>query len=147
MTDTPFNALTFAADLEQLKASLDHSCHEYLPIEQRDPASLGFLTVISELTAGTDPTAAVTKAMNAYRDLKDQRRKHDESVDARRRQDEQDLEVEEEITRKVECPHCGSAAGLKCVGKGASGGLRKKSHRPRYNLARSLNDVLQQTDD
>jgi len=138
MTDAPVNPLRFAADLAYLKEDLAHAAQSYQPIEHQDPASLGFLTVIQELTSGTDPTLAVAKAMEAYNDLKRQKREHEEAVEGRRRQDEQALAAEEEITRKVACPTCGSEAGMKCRGTGASGGLKKKSHADRYRLARGL---------
>lgn len=55
MTDEPFNALRFAADLASVRADLEHAAQPYQPIEHQDAAAAGFLTVIRELTAGTDP--------------------------------------------------------------------------------------------
>ncbi|MFD6790783.1 hypothetical protein [Streptomyces anthocyanicus] len=138
MTDAPVNSLRFAADLACLKADLAHAAQEHQPIEHQDPAALGFLTVIDELTSGTDPTIAVAKAMEAYSGLKCRPRENEEATDARRRQEDQDLAAAEEITRKVVCPTCGSEARMRCRGTGASGGLKKKSHADRYRLARGL---------
>ncbi|MEU0459192.1 hypothetical protein ABZ322_41010 [Streptomyces sp. NPDC006129] len=141
MTDEPFNALRFADNLAWVRAELEHAAQPYQPIEHQDAAAAGFLTVIRELTAGTDPTAAVARALEAYTGVRTRQKEHEEATEARRRQDEQDLEAEEAITRKVECPFCGAAAGMKCRGTGASGGLKKKSHADRYRLARGLNDA------
>lgn len=66
MTDEPFNSLRFAADLASVRADLEHAAQPYQPIEHQDAAAAGFLTVIRELTAGTDPTTAVARAMDAY---------------------------------------------------------------------------------
>jgi transcription elongation factor Elf1 len=141
MTDEPLNALRFAADLARVRADLEHAAQPYQPIEHQDAAAAGFLTVIQELTAGTDSTTAVARALDAYTAVRTRQKEHEEATDARRRQEEQDLKAEEEITRKVECPFCGSAAGMRCRGTGASGGLKKKSHSDRYRLARGLNDA------
>ncbi|MBQ1096318.1 hypothetical protein KBY55_09500 [Streptomyces sp. b94] len=138
MTDAPVNPFRFADDIARLKADLEHAANEYHPIEHQDPAALGFLTVIHELTSGTDPVIAVSKAMGAYNGLKGRKREHEEAVETRRRQEDQELAAEEEITRKVACTTCGSEAGMRCRGMGASGGLKKKSHADRYRLARSL---------
>jgi hypothetical protein len=138
MTDEPLNALRFAADLARVRADLEHAAQPYQPIENQNAAAAGFLVVIRELTGGTDPTTAVARAVNAYLDVETRQKEHHEATEARRRQEEKDLEAEEEITRKVECPFCGVAAGLKCRGTGASGGLKKKSHADRYRLARGL---------
>ncbi|MGW3383499.1 zinc finger domain-containing protein [Streptomyces albogriseolus] len=62
-------------------------------------------------------------------------KEHHEAVEDRRRREEKELEAEEEISRKVECPTCGSAATLKCRVTGASRGLRKKSHTARPSEA------------
>ncbi|MGW4102079.1 zinc finger domain-containing protein [Streptomyces sp. NPDC004976] len=140
MTDAPVNLFQFADDIARLKADLEHAANEYHPLEHQDPAALGFLTVIRELTSGTDPVIAVAKAMEAYNDLESRKREHEEATEARRRQEEQELAVEEEVTRKVTCPICGSEAGMKCRGTGASGGLKKKSHADRSRLARGLGD-------
>ncbi|WP_228916864.1 hypothetical protein [Streptomyces sp. DH20] len=144
MTDASFNALRFAADLARVRADLEHAAQPYQPIEHQSAAAAGFLTVIRELTAGTEPTAAVARAIDVYIGIETRQKEHEEATDARRRQDEQELEAEEEITRKVECPFCGAAAGMRCRGTGASGGLRKKSHADRYRLARGLNDATRQ---
>ncbi|MET9815312.1 hypothetical protein [Streptomyces sp. NPDC006355] len=141
MTDEPINALRFADDLARVRADLEHAAQPYQPIEHQDAAAAGFLTVIRELTAGTDPTTAVARALDAYTGVRTRQKEHEEATEARRRQEEQDLEAEEEITRKVECPFCGAAAGMRCRGTGASGGLKKKSHADRYRLARGLNDA------
>ena len=138
MTDEPFNALRFAADLARVRASLEHAAQPYQPIENQNAAAAGFLIVIRELTGGTDPTTAVARAVNAYMDVENRQKEHHEATEARRRQEENDLEAEEEITRKVECPYCGVAPGLRCRGTGASGGRKKKSHADRYRLARGL---------
>jgi hypothetical protein len=141
MTDEPFNALRFAADLASVRADLEHAAQPYQPIEHQDAAAAGFLTVIRELTAGTNPTTAVARAMDAYTGIRTRQKEHAEATEARRRQEEKDLEAEEETTRKSECPTCGVTAGLKCRGTGASGGLKKKSHAARYRLARGLDDA------
>ena len=107
MTDEPFNALRFAADLARVRASLEHAAQPYQPIENQHAAAAGFLIVIRELTGGTDPTTAVARAVNAYMDVENRQKEHHEATEARRRQEENDLEAEEEITRKVECPYCG----------------------------------------
>ncbi|MFD4258216.1 hypothetical protein ACFWR9_11445 [Streptomyces sp. NPDC058534] len=140
MTEPPTNALQFHRDLARLQEQLEHAGNEYLPIEHQSPAAAGFLKVINELTAGADPTAAVARAMDCYFRVDEAQRAHAAATEARRQREEQDLESEEEITRKVECPGCGAAAGLRCKGTGASGGLKKKSHRVRFRLARQLND-------
>lgn len=144
MTDEPFNSLRFAADLASVRADPEHAAQPYQPIEHQDAAAAGFLTVIRELTAGTDPTTAVARAMDAYTGIRTRQKEHEEATEERRRQEEKDLEAEEEITRKVECPTCGMAIGLKCRGTGASGGLKKKSHVARYRLARGLDDTTGQ---
>jgi len=141
MTDESFNALRFAAELASVRADLEHAAQEYQPIEHQDAAAAGFLTVIQELTAGTEPTTAVARAVAAYTNVKTRQQEQEKATDARRRQEEEELAAEEEITRKAECPTCGSAAGLKCRGTGASGGLKKKSHAARFRLARGLNDA------
>ncbi|MFF0139688.1 hypothetical protein ACFYRN_24945 [Streptomyces sp. NPDC005227] len=132
--------LQFARDLEGLRENLDHASNEYMPIEHRDPAARGFLVVINELTAGTEPTVAVARAMAAYDRIRAERKEYDRSVNAQKEQRDAELAAEEEITRKVACPTCGAEAGLSCVGTGRSGGYRRKSHVDRVRLARSLND-------
>lgn len=143
MTDEPFNALRFHADLRRVEAALEHAALPY-PIEHQSAAAAGFLTVIRELTAGTESTAAVARALDVYIDIDTRQKEHQEATEDRRRHEEKELEAEEEITRKVECPTCGVAASLKCRGMGASGGLKKKSHAARYRLARGLNDTTGQ---
>lgn len=138
MTDEPVNALRFAAQLARVQADLEHAAQPYQPIEHQSAAAAGFLIVIRELTNGTDPTTAVARALDVYSNIDTRQRAHLEATEARRREDEKELEAEEEITRKVHCPTCGSEAGLKCRGTGASGGLKKKSHVARFRLARSL---------
>ncbi|MFD4343428.1 hypothetical protein ACFWQ6_00850 [Streptomyces coelicoflavus] len=140
MTEPSTNGLQFAHDLARLREHLEHAGNEYLPIEHQSAAAAGFLKVINELTAGTDPTAAVARAMASYFRVDEAQRAHTAAVEARRQREEQDLEAEEETTRKVECPDCGATAGLRCKGTGASGGLKKKSHRARFRLARQLTD-------
>lgn len=144
MTDAPVDALRFAAQLARVQADLEHAAQPYQPLENQSAAAAGFLTVIRELTNGTDPTTAVARALNVYSDLDTRQKAHLDAVEARRLEDEKELEAEEEITRKVVCPTCGSEAGLKCRGTGASGGLKKKSHRDRYRLARGLQDTQQE---
>ncbi|MFJ1653499.1 hypothetical protein ACIOC2_19340 [Streptomyces sp. NPDC088337] len=134
------NMLKFARDLACLQDDLVHAANEYVPIEHQDPAAVGFLTVINELTAGTDPTTAVARAMAVYNRVREQQRDHDHAVRAQQEREAAELAAEEEITRKVACPFCGAEAGLSCVGTGRSGGLRRKSHADRMRLARSLND-------
>ncbi|MGW1961809.1 zinc finger domain-containing protein [Streptomyces sp. NPDC001935] len=132
--------LKFARDLEGLRFDLDQASNEYLPIEHRNPAALGLLIVINELTAGTEATAAVARAMTAYNRVRGEQKQHEKSVDEQKARQEAELAADEEITRKVACPTCGAEAGLGCVGTGRSGGYRKKSHADRFRLARSLND-------
>ncbi|MFD7793619.1 hypothetical protein [Streptomyces sp. NPDC059759] len=132
--------LQFAKDLEGLLENLDHASNEYVPIEHRDPAARGFLVVINELTAGTEPTVAVARAMAAYNQVRGERKDYDRSAIAQKEQRDAEVAAEEEITRKVACPTCGAEAGLSCVGTGRSGGYRRKSHADRARLARSLND-------
>lgn len=141
MTDESFNVLRFHADLSRMQTELEDASNPYLPIEHQDASAAGFLTVIRELTTGTEATAAVARAMDVYNDISKRQKEHEEAAENRRRRDEQDLEAEEQVTRKVECPFCGVAPGLKCRGTGASGGLKKKSHADRYRLARSLTDT------
>ncbi|MGP3737582.1 zinc finger domain-containing protein (plasmid) [Streptomyces sp. GDS52] len=94
--------------------------------------------MIHELASGTDSTIAVAKAMDAYNGLKGRKRENEEATERQRCQDDQYLAADEEITRKVSCPTCGSEARMKCRGTGVSGGLKKKSHTDRYQLTRSL---------
>ncbi|WP_432169074.1 zinc finger domain-containing protein [Streptomyces sp. 1222.5] len=140
MTEESFNALKFARDLAGLQADLEDATNEWVPVDQQNPAASGLLTVINELTAGTEPTTAVARAVDAYNTVRRRMREHENATDARRRQEQEELEAEEAITRKVQCPFCGVEAGLKCRGTGASGGLKNRSHRDRFRLARQLND-------
>ncbi len=78
--------------------------------------------------------------MATYFRVDEAQRAHVAATEARRQREEQEVEAEEEITRKVECPDCGAVVGLRCKGTGASGGLKKKSHRARFRLARQLTD-------
>jgi hypothetical protein len=138
--EEPFNALQFANDLAHFRALLEHAANEYHPIEHQDPAAAALLVVINELTANTDPTTAVARAMTTYNRVRGDQREHEHAVDAQRKQEAAELAAEEEITRKVACPTCGAEAGLSCVGTGRSGGIRKKSHADRVRLARGLNE-------
>ncbi|MFE2262558.1 zinc finger domain-containing protein [Streptomyces griseosporeus] len=140
MTQEPFNALQFARDLEKLRADLEHAANEYMPIEHQSASAAGFLIVINELTAGTDPTTAVARAMAAYNRVRTEQQDHERATREQQERDEAELAAEEEITRKVACPYCDAQAGLSCVGTGRSGGIRKKSHADRIRLARRLND-------
>lgn len=140
MTQEPFNALQFAHDLARLRENLAHAANEYLPIDHQDAAAVGFLVVINELTAGTDPTTAVARAMAAHNRVEGKRREHEHAVRAQQEREEMELAAEEEITRKVACPYCGAEASLSCVGTGRGGGIRKKSHADRIRLARQLNE-------
>lgn len=141
VSQQPFNALQFARDLANVRAHLEHASSPDHPIEHQDPSAAGFLTVINELTAGTDPTTAVARAIESYKIVDQRKREHGEAEEVRRRREEAELDAEEEVTRKVECPTCGAVAGMKCRGIGASGGLKKKSHRDRFRLARQLTDT------
>jgi hypothetical protein len=134
------NALQFANDLAHFRAHLEHAANEYHPIEHQDPAAAALLVVINELTANTDPTTAVARAMTTYNRVRGQQREHEDSLDSQRKLQAAELAAEEEITRKVACPTCGAEASLSCVGTGRSGGIRKKSHADRIRLARSLNE-------
>ncbi|MDX3026734.1 zinc finger domain-containing protein [Streptomyces scabiei] len=140
MTQEPFNALQFARDLANLRADLDHAANEYIPIEHQSAAAAGFLIVINELTAGTNSTTAVERAMTAYNRVRSQQQEQEREARERQERTEAELEAEEQITRKVACPYCGAEASLSCVGTGRSGGIRKKSHADRIRLARGLND-------
>lgn len=140
MADEPLNGLRFAADLARVREDLEHAAQPHQPLEHQSAAAAGFLTVITELTDGTEPTTAVARALAVYIDIDGRQNEHQAAAEKQRLQDEQDLEAEEAITRKVECPYCGAAPGAKCRGTGASGGLRKKSHADRHRLARGLTD-------
>ncbi|MFC8520796.1 hypothetical protein [Streptomyces sp. NPDC057257] len=140
MPEEPLNVLQFANDLAGFRADLEHAANEYLPIEHQDPAAAALLVVINALTANTEPTTAVARAMTTYNRIRGQQKEHEHAVEAQRKREAAELAVEEEITRKVACPTCGAEAGLSCVGTGRSGGLRKKSHADRVRLARSLNE-------
>ncbi|MFF1300240.1 MULTISPECIES: hypothetical protein [unclassified Streptomyces] len=84
---------------------------------------------------------AIAKAMFAHDRLYENKREHYESSEEQRRITEEEISAEEEVTKKVECPFCGALVGMNCRGTGAGGGLRKRSHRDRFRLARSLNDA------
>ncbi len=140
VTEQPFNALQFARDLERLRADLEHEANPYMPIEHQSAASAALLIVINELTAGTDHTTAVSRATAAYKDIRGRQREHEHSTRAQQERDEAELAAEEAVTQKVACPYCGAEVGLRCVGTGRSGGIRKKSHADRFRLARGLND-------
>jgi hypothetical protein len=145
MTDTPVpdavNTLQFARDLARLEARLADAAGEWLPLEQQSPAAAGFLVLLHELTEGTDPVPAIAKAMRAHDRVYENKREHHEASEEQRRIIEEEVAAEEEVTKKVECPFCGASAGMNCRGTGAGGGLRKRSHRDRFRLARSLNDA------
>lgn len=140
MPEEPVNPLQFARDVARLRERLEPWTCEYLPIEEQSASKTGFLVLLNELTNGTEPVTAVVKAMRAHDRVYENKHDHFEAVGKQRMSEAAELAAEEEITRKVECPYCGVSAGMKCRGTGASGGLKNKSHRDRYRLARSLND-------
>ncbi|MER5213678.1 hypothetical protein ABT063_24680 [Streptomyces sp. NPDC002838] len=140
MADRSINVLAFGRELARFEGHLEYVRSH--ADERWEPAAeicAAFLALLRALSDGSEPVAAIAEAI----------RVHDEHVHksalvrerhfARSREESERRMAEEEVSRKVECPFCGAAAGSSCRTTGAASSARS-SHRDRFRLARSLND-------
>ncbi|MGW0993513.1 zinc finger domain-containing protein [Streptomyces sp. NPDC002523] len=141
--DPSVNMLQFARDLGRLEEHLEwarraHGAGQYGDVAAEIATS--FLTLLRGLTNGIEPVAAIAEASRVLDETRRQSRALWDAQIARAQEHRERVQAEEEITQKVECPHCGAASGAPCRTTGPARQVKTESHRGRFRLARSLND-------
>lgn len=137
------NMLQFARDLGRLEDHLEWARSARGDGQYGDAAAeiaTSFLALLRALTNGTEPVPAIAEAIRVLDETRIESRTLWTADNARAQQHRERMHAEEEITRKVECPHCGAAPDTTCRTTGPNRQVKTESHRSRYRLARHLND-------
>lgn len=144
MSEEPaVNMLQFARDLGRLEEHLEWARRGQGDGRSGDVATeiaTSFLALLRALTNGIEPVPAIAEAIRVLDEARSHSRTLWETQNARTQEHRERMWAEEEITQKVECPHCGAAPGASCRTTGPARQVKTESHRGRYRLARSLND-------
>ena len=138
---TPAETLAFARQLAEFEEHLDwfgRTATIFGPDGEESDLAAWCRSVITDLTAGTDPVTAIANAIAAWRTAEQERSRQQDKHAAAMQADYERRMAEEGISLKVQCPFCGEPPGSSCRTTGGARVRRTDSHRDRWRLARGL---------